>query len=99
MLDSKTCPACGVTIDRLFALNNSKQLKENLEAYNATQQKIQQQRQQFAQEQQAQQQQAKAQQRSLLKRIFICGVSIAVIITIYISATKYFIPNMHYQSR
>lgn len=99
VLDStKTCPACGVMIDRLFALNNSKQLKENLEAYNATQQKIQQQRQQFAQEQQAQQQQAKAQQRSLLKRIFICGVSIAVIITIYISATKYFIPNMHYQS-
>ena len=99
VLDSaKACPACGVSIDRLFALNSNKQLKGNLEAYNAAQQKFQQQRQQFAQEQQAQQQQAKAQQRSFLKKISICGVSIAVIITIYISATKYFIPNMRYQS-
>ena len=68
-----SCPACGVTIEKLFGLNNAAALQEHLENYQTAQAKSQQ-----------QQQTKKREMRKRVRRLIIAGIIAVLAITIHL---------------
>lgn len=89
MLDStKTCPACGVSIDRLFALNNEELLTLANEFYEQNQREQAEQKEKQAVILQIQQSQAELNKKQLYKKIrIIIGVLLLIVIVLFTSAT------------
>ena len=91
MLDStKICPACGVSIDRLFALNNEEMLTLAKEAYEQNQfERDEQEKQQAAIEQEEQEQvqlQEERHKKLLYTKIgIIAGVLLLIVIVLFAS--------------
>lgn len=92
MLDStRTCPACGVAIDRLFALNNEETLTLAKEVYEQNQSEREEQEKQqaaIAQEEQAQAQLQEERNKKLryTKIGIIAGVLLLIVIVLFASA-------------
>lgn len=89
MLDTaKSCPACGVSIDRLFALNNEELLTLANEFYEQNQREQAEQKEKQAVILQIQQSQAELNKKQLYKKIrIIIGVLLLIVIVLFTSAT------------
>ncbi len=90
MLDTaKSCPACGVSIDRLFALNNEELLTLANEFYEQNQrEQAEQKEKQAAIEQSQVQLQEKQHKKQLYTRVgLIAGILLLIIIVLFASAT------------
>ena len=66
--DVLTCPMCGVTIEKLFALNNSNTLREHLTQYQATQEQTQ--------------KNQKAKKRKFIRGITVAGIAVVLAVSI-----------------
>lgn len=90
MLDStKTCPACGVSIDRLFALNNEELLTLANEFYEQNQREQAEQKERQAAIEQSQVQLLEKQHKNqLYTRVgLVAGILLLIIIVLFASAT------------
>lgn len=89
MLDTaKSCPACGVSIDRLFALNNEELLTLANEFYEQNQREQAEQKEKQAVILQIQQSQTELNKKQLYKKIrIIIGVLLLIVIVLFTSAT------------
>lgn len=90
MLDStKTCPACGVSIDRLFALNNEELLTLANEFYEQNQREQTEQKERQAAIEQSQVQLLEKQHKNqLYTRVgLVAGILLLIIIVLFASAT------------
>ena len=85
---AKSCPACGVSIDRLFALNNEELLTLANEFYEQNQREQAEQKEKQAVILQIQQSQAELNKKQLYKKIrIIIGVLLLIVIVLFTSAT------------
>lgn len=85
---AKSCPACGVSIDRLFALNNEELLTLANEFYEQNQREQAEQKETQAAILQIQQSQAELHKKQLYKKIrIIIGVLLLIVIVLFTSAT------------
>ena len=85
---AKSCPACGVSIDRLFALNNEELLTLANEFYEQNQREQAEQKKKQAVILQIQQSQAELNKKQLYKKIRITiGVLLLIVIVLFTSAT------------
>lgn len=85
---AKSCPACGVSIDRLFALNNEELLTLANEFYEQNQREQAEQKEKQAVILQIQQSQAELNKKQLYKKIRITiGVLLLIVIVLFTSAT------------
>ena len=92
----KTCPACGVSLEKLFALHDVDKLQAGLEQYKKEQAEREEQELQAEEEKQKQIEAQKQQAIKVAKKARIIGGSIAVLVAICLLTVQVIIPNIRY---
>ena len=96
-VDAETqCPACGVSLEKLFALNDVDVLQVNLEQYKKEQAEREEQERQAEEERRKQIEEKKQQAIKISKRVGIIGGSIAVLVAICLLVVQVIVPNVRY---
>ena len=99
MLDTaKSCPACGVSIDRLFALNNEELLTLANEFYEQNQREQAEQKEKQAVILQIQQSQAELNKKQLYKKVGIISSGVIAIALLGVLTKQVIIPNVQYSN-
>lgn len=99
MLDTaKSCPACGVSIDRLFALNNEELLTLANEFYEQNQREQAEQKKKQAAILKIQQSQAELNKKQLYKKVGIISSGVIAIALLGVLTKQVIIPNVQYSN-
>lgn len=95
---AKSCPACGVSIDRLFALNNEELLTLANEFYKQNQREQAEQKEKQTAILQIQQLQAKLNKKQLYKKVGIISSGVIAIALLGVLTKQVIIPNVQYSN-
>lgn len=95
---AKSCPACGVSIDRLFALNNEELLTLANEFYEQNQREQAEQKEKQAAILKTQQSQAELNKKQLYKKVGIISSGVIAIALLGVLTKQVIIPNVQYSN-
>lgn len=94
----KTCPACGVDLEKLFALHDVDKLQAGLEQYQKEQAEREEQERQAEEERQKQIEETSKIKVRLYRKLSLIGGSFIALVVIGILITKLIIPSIQYNS-